>query len=481
MTRAFVHHIVSRAVLLAAPAVIAVTAFARPALALEDCPGGSTCVQLRNSTQSVISFTIEKYYDSDNEMVQGDDYWFSSGTSGALYPGESALVLDVDDFQELFNDTIAAFRGTISIDGNTYSSMFLRADVAWATGGVSYYMATHAGDSWRDPDDHRQVTRTFGGRPLQIHARRDGSDIVFTVHDPVGMLGFVPDDAPAANELTIMNFNTYLLLGPSALVAAKPDYCERAEQIIGALAGLDVDVVVLNEIASRDFMCPVDSYTMVVDHLAGAGRPFPYRSEFLNGTPSEGIFGPTSTGGVVVLSKYPVQTVHHHEFTNGDGEDALMQKGFLHVRVTKTVGGQSRVYNVIGTHLQAGGGSSNEQVRRAQRNAIKSYAQSLPTNQPIIISGDLNTGSAEIPAFLSELNATHSGFDDIVQFSSAGIQSFYNDGGGSRLDWIVYSLRGRVPAEMYWRYLPMRVVHSDHYPAGDLSDHEAVYAYLRFP
>jgi endonuclease/exonuclease/phosphatase family metal-dependent hydrolase len=471
---------VSRAALLVVPAAIAVAMLARPAYALEGCPGGSTCVQLRNSTQSVISFTVQKYYDSDNEMVLGDDYWFPSQVS-ELYPGESALVLDIDDFQEIFNDTVAAFRGTLTIDGTTHSSLFVLAEVAWFTGGVDYAVATHAGDSWHDPDAHRQVTRSFGGTPYQIHARRDGSDIVFTVHDPVGMLGFVPDPAPSASELTIMNFNTYLLLGPGALFAAKPDYCERAEQIISALSTLDIDVVVLNEIASRDFLCPVDAYTMVVDHLAGPGRPFPYRSQFLNGTPSEGLLGPTSTGGVVILSKYPIASVYHHEFDDSAGEDALMQKGFLHARVTKTVGGQSRVYNVIGTHLQAGGGSSNVAIRRAQRDDIAAYVQGLPANQPILISGDLNTASAEIPGFLSELDAAHTGFDDVVQYSSAGIQSYYSDSGGSRLDWIVYSLRGSIPDSMYWRYLPMRVTHSDHYPAGDLSDHEAVYAYLRFP
>jgi endonuclease/exonuclease/phosphatase family metal-dependent hydrolase len=120
-------------------------------------------------------------------------------------------------------------------------------------------------------------------------------------------------------------------------------------------------------------------------------------------------------------------------------------------------------------------------VRRAQRAEMLAYIQTLPTNQAILISGDLNTSSGEIPGFLSELNATHSGFDDIVLYSSSGDQNYYSDGGGSRLDWIVYSLRGRTPTSMYWRYLPMRVTHSDHYPAGDLSDHEAVYAYFRFP
>jgi endonuclease/exonuclease/phosphatase family metal-dependent hydrolase len=480
MSRSLVPNIVSRTALLILPAVITVAMLARPAFALDGCPGGSTCVYLRNSTQSVISFNAQKYYDSDNEMALGDDYWFPVPPSD-LYPGEGAMVLEIDDFQEIFNDTVAAFRGSLSIDGTTLSSLFVLAGVDWVTGGVSYSTATHAGDSWHDPDSHRQVTRTFGGTPFQIHARRDGSDIVFTVHDPVGMLGFVPDAAPSASELTIVNFNTFLLLGPSALVVAKPDYCERAEQIVSALSTMNVDVVVLNEIASRDFLCPVDAYTLVVDHLAGPGRPFPYRSEFLNGPPSEGLLGPTSTGGVVMLSKHPIATVHHHEFADGSGEDALMQKGFLHARVTKTVAGQSRVYNVIGTHLQAGGGSAEVTVRRAQRAAMATYIQGLPTNQPILISGDLNTSPGEIPGFLSELNATHAGFDDLVLYSSAGDQSYYNEGGGSRLDWIVYSLRGRAPISMYWRYLPMRVTHSDHYPAGDLSDHEAVYAYLRFP
>lgn len=479
MSRALVHNIVSRTVLSILPAVIALAMFARPAAGLEGCPGGSTCVQLRNNTQSVISFHVQKYYDSDSEMVLGDDYWFPVPSSD-IYPGESAMVLEIDDFQEIFNDTVAAFRGSLSIDGTTLSSLYVLADVAWATGGVGYSMATHAGDTWHDPDSHRQVTRTFGTTPLQIHARRDGSDIVFTVHDPVGMLGFVPEAAPSASELTIMNFNTYLLLGPSALVVAKPDYCERAEQIVSALSSLDIDVVVLNEIASRDILCPVDAYTLVVDHLAGPGRPFPYRSQFLNGIPSEGLFGPTSTGGVVMLSKYPITTVRHHEFADGSGEDALMQKGFLHARVTKTVAGQSKIYNVIGTHLQAGGGGSEVAVRRAQRADIAAYVRGLPADQPVLISGDLNTSSGEIPGFLSELEAAHAGFDDIVLYSSSGNQSYYSDSGGARLDWILYSLRGLAPASMYWRYLPMRVTHSDHYPAGDLSDHEAVYAYLRF-
>jgi endonuclease/exonuclease/phosphatase family metal-dependent hydrolase len=479
MSRTLVHNIVSRTVLTILPAVVALAVLGGPAFGLEACPDGSTCVHLRNSTQSVISFNAQKYYDSDDEMELGDDYWFPVPASD-LYPGESAMVLEIDDFQEIFNDTVAAFRGSLSIDGTTRSSLYVLAEVAWVTGAVEYSMATHSGDTWHDPDTHRQVTRTFGATSLQIHARRDGSDIVFTIHDPVGMLGFVPDAAPSASELTIMNFNTYLLLGPSALVVAKPDYCERAEQIVSALSSLNIDVVVLNEIASRDILCPVDAYTLVVDHLAGPGRPFPYRSQFLNGTPSEGLLGPTSTGGVVILSKYPIETVRHHEFADGSGEDALMPKGFLHARVTKTVAGQSRVYNVIGTHLQAGGGSAEVAVRRAQRSEIATYVRGLPATQPILVSGDLNTAAGEIPGFLSELQAAHAGFDDIVLYSSSDDQNYYSDSRAERLDWIVYSLHGRAPASMYWRYLPMRVTHSDHYPAGDLSDHEAVYAYLRF-
>lgn len=479
MSRLLFHGAAARLVL-PALTVTALVAMARPALALPECPGGSTCVYLRNSTQSVISFSAEKYHDSNGEMSHGDDYWFPSGGPD-LYPGEAAMVVEIDDFQEVFNDTVAAFRGSLSIDGTTLSSLFVLTEVDWWTGGTSYWLATHAGDSWHDPDSHRQVARTFGGTPLEIHARRDGSNIVFTVHDPVGMLGFVPDAAPAASELTIVNLNTYLLLGPSAPFVAKPDYCERAEQIVDALSDLDVDVVVLNEVASKDGACAIDSYTMVTEHLAGPGRPFPYRSELLNGAPSEGLLGPTSTGGVVVLSKHPVETIHHHEYADGGGEDALMQKGFLHARVTKTVAGQSRAYNVIGTHLQAGGGGDNVAIRQAQRDDMAAYMAGLPASEPIIVSGDLNTSSAEIPAFLDELDAAHAGFDDIVLYSSSGNQNYYSGSSGARLDWILYSLHGRAPAEMYWRYLPMRVTHSDHYPAGDLADHEAVYAYLRFP
>ena len=175
MSRILVPDIVVRTVRLALPALVALAMFSRPAFALEDCPGGSTCVYLRNSTQSVISFNVQKYYDSDNEMALGDDYWFPAQVSD-LYPGEGALVVEIDDFQEIFNDTVAAFRGSLSIDGTTLSSLFVLADVAWATGGVDYSMATHAGDTWHDPRQpppgHAHVRRHAAADPRATRRQR---------------------------------------------------------------------------------------------------------------------------------------------------------------------------------------------------------------------------------------------------------------------------------------------------------------------
>lgn len=477
MSRIFIHPPAVRFLLSALPIAAALVSLARPAFGMADCPGGSTCVYLRNSTQSVITFDVEKYYDSDNEMVLGDDYWYPP-TGPTLSPGETGMVLEVDDFQEIFNSTIGAFRGHLTIDGSTQSSLYVRTDIDWVTGGATYFLATHPGDVWHDPDTHIQTARSFGNTALEIHARRDGSMIVFTVHDPAGMLGFVPHAAPAANELTIMNYNTFLLMGPDAWPVDKPDYCTRAEKIADVIP--DVDVLVLNEVASKDSTCAVDAYDLVTERLVAPAGPFPYRSELLNGDPSWGLLGPTSTGGVAILSKYPIENVYHHEFSSGSGEDGLMQKGFLHVRVTKTVAGRAYVYNIIGTHLQAGDSDARIVARQEQRADIAAYVQGLPAGQPILVVGDLNTSDAEIPGFLTELDATHAGFDDIVRYSASGEQSYYTDAQGDWLDWILYARHGRTPASMYWRYVPMRVVDTDHYPAADLSDHEAVYAYLTF-
>ena len=76
----------------------------------------------------------------------------------------------------------------------------------------------------------------------------------------------------------------------------------------------------------------------------------------------------------------------HRSFNNGTGSDNLADKGII-MNVYKI---DSTMVNIIGTHLQAGGGGKREKIRMEQLDIIKKLNHTIADSEVVIYAGDFN-------------------------------------------------------------------------------------------
>ncbi|MFI5494410.1 hypothetical protein [Actinoplanes sp. NPDC051859] len=210
-------------------------------------------------------------------------------------------------------------------------------------------------------------------------------------------------DSSDANALTVTsyaaNLDTRLL----------DDWCERAKYLASYLARLDSDVVLLQGMNMRSSSCTTDA-TAIVAGLWSSGRSisalgtygsgsdgtgsspngsnpadrvyanssFPYVSQFVGGAPVAD--QPASTGGAVILSKYPLTMLYNKTFTNqsvaGD------KRGFVIASILKA----DKKYVLI----NAGMDPNNDDSRTDQLDQIgRAVADVVPDGSRLILGGNL--------------------------------------------------------------------------------------------
>lgn len=508
-----------------------------PDFIAEDWDDKPTCAWIRNDTNETITVSPWQIYQDSGDL--NDDYWRGGDT--VIPPGELRVVVGLDnDGWGAFNYDTVRGRSDIQI-GSKPAGTFLYMEADISAGIVGDFEYSLNGSAW--VDGFAEETRNIAGTDYKFtvadkwNYARAVFDVFFTVSSQTtnqGNMGYLPPDTKDDPfSLTIMNYNTYLLLGPDALWAQKPDYCERAKRIADNASRIfaNVDILVIEELASLDTDCLPYTGALFLDTICcGEDKPFRDRTFLLNGDPGLGFGGPSNTGGVVIMSRYPNSLAGngrvsadytnapssfseedevHYVFREANGEcfgedpigvgsgvsDCLMDKGFLRVKFTKSVSlpGKtiSQDYFITGTHSQAETNAESKAARTKQYEAIAAYAAALPQDVPIIIVGDLNTEQDEINSMYTTLNAAselppyYDSRKGPLRFSENYSVNYYallqhesDDGKRDNFDWILYSNHGLKPSGFSYRYLPIR---DNTWGRGDLSDHEAVLAEFDFP
>ncbi|MCG9578499.1 MULTISPECIES: phospholipase [Vibrio oreintalis group] len=483
----------------------------------EDWEDKPFCVWLKNDTQQTIKLLSWKPYANSADI--NDDYWLSHDWAQGvltLKPGELKIVAGIDDDGwGVFNYDTVKFRGEIDIDGARHYGVYISADIrAGVVNDFEYGVS--APSPW--VDGHDTATLYFNGTPYvmgvddEYDASRSKWDAMFSVLDassgPGGLR--LADHREDPKKINLMTWNTFLLIGPG--IAGKQDYCQRAQAISDNKARLfqNVDVVVLSELASQA-SCTPDAEQLAVEEFlcCGPDKPFRDRTHLLNGTPLvDGPLGLSETGGVIVMSRYPnslsVGTKRearksdpierypasdevHYEFGADAGEcdasECTMDKGYLKVKFTKTVGDQQQDYYIIGSHTQSAPGQANENARHQQFQAMRRMADSLPSDAPILFAGDFNIESHEISRTAATLNADFgfTTFLSALRYSADGHSNYYvfDEEGRSvqkQYDFIVPFKGALNPVSQLSWVVPMTSTGS----RVDLSDHHAVVSELTY-
>lgn len=116
--------------------------------------------------------------------------------------------------------------------------------------------------------------------------------------------------------------------------------------------------------------------------------------------------------GLALVTPHPVQDSAQHTFSAERGFDRFKAKGMLSASIE--VDGTPVEVGV--THLQAGGGARNAQVRAAQVEELLSWTD---TDQPVVLMGDFNLYEGEAIDDQTRQRLEDSGFVDVAATAGA--------------------------------------------------------------
>ena len=194
------------------------------------------------------------------------------------------------------------------------------------------------------------------------------------------------NESKSEDSLKITTHNVYFL--PTALY---PNWgqSQRADLISKANYIQDQDVVIFNELfdkkASNRLLTNLQSQYPYQTPIVGKGTDGWQKT---SGTYRK--VKPVS-GGVGIVSKWPIVEQEQHIYKNGCGADKLSNKGFAYIKINKN----GKYQHIIGTHLQAEDPTclkgKDQTIRKSQMNEIKQFIKdkNIPKNEPVYIGGYL--------------------------------------------------------------------------------------------
>jgi len=151
-----------------------------------------------------------------------------------------------------------------------------------------------------------------------------------------------------------------------------------------------------------------------------------------------------ANSGVFILSRWPIAEKHSYIYNSYRVSytfDFLAQKGAVYAKVIK----DNSFYHIVGTHLQADGGSHD--IRMAQLAEMKTWIDGfkINKNEAVILAGDFNVNSLETTKtanMLSHANAwvnfNAQGLASVSSSSNEYLKLIYGEQKEKILDYILY-------------------------------------------
>ena len=321
--------------------------------------------------------------------------------------------------------------------------------------------------AWYSDRNFHEETFQMQGRTftLKYKAKFTGGDddVYYTLHEHAP---FAPNAADLADSstLNLLAYNIYMLPPPIAYT----DQAERGAEIPEAVAGYDAIMI------SEAFYNSVRDGQLLPDLLA----EYPYQ------TPVVDQSGATEDGGVLIVSRWPIDTFAQIVFSDCNGSDCLSAKGVMYAKIDKL----GKKYHLFATHTQAWNDPANVQTRILQLRQLRQFQQSLniPANEPVIIGGDLNVDKivnnlGEYDGMLDSLQAiepTYAGhpytYDPTYSYYASGTVYEY-------LDYVLPVYTHQSPDIAINRPVILRSIADDVWEMYELSDHFGVQARLVYP
>ncbi|HUH73388.1 MAG TPA: sphingomyelin phosphodiesterase [Chitinophagales bacterium] len=239
------------------------------------------------------------------------------------------------------------------------------------------------------------------------------------------------------DSLKLLSWNIYML-PPMVMFTGKN---KRASIIGEELANSDYDVLVLQEA-----------------FLAGARKriynklkhEYPYEV----GPAFRELYSLKTSSGIWILSKHPMKEIAKVKFKRKSGFDNKMaRKGALMVEVNKN----GQIFEVIGTHLNAGGtlDIKASQIRQIKEELIDVYHNE---NHPLVVAGDFNIDKYEengLDSMICILDMNDYGLEGERQHTFDFTRNDLGDGKSKGVIDFVYFKPGKLKVRNSERRIPL--------------------------
>ncbi|PAJ76246.1 phospholipase [Pseudoalteromonas sp. NBT06-2] len=409
-------------------------------------------IYLTNNTHQPLDISVNQ---SGSALVEGE-HWFQHAVS--VPPLATVRYLETNRDTGIkwgkdyyFDTTVTAVDGT-----NTVLKQKL-------TGTWNFSNIWHgAQDSpWYNDRNIHSVSQDFSGVDTTIafkaqYARVNGDDYYYVIHPQQLSISRGLD-----NNLNVLAYNVWALL-PGVV---SKSVSERLNQIKDKVNGYDI--IVFSELfdnSRREIF------------LNALKDEYPYQTKVVDKLNS------IEDGGVVIISRWPIENEAQITFNDCDAEDCMSAKGVMYVKINK--GGNP--YHIFGSHTQAWTKEKNQVTRTKQFHQMRDFIdnQYISESEPVIIAGDLNVDKIkyldEYYAMLNILNAQEVPRVEGYEYTFNGAVNNWTSGTKENLDYVLYSTAHLIPITSYSKVLIPRSIHADVFTKYDLSDHFAITGNLTF-
>jgi len=372
-------------------------------------------------------------------------------------------------------DTIMSPGDTVDFDGiltNSSDTIIVQMRVTMGNAG---YEVFHSGAgngfdlAWFDDLNFHSATFTAQSAPFTFKFKRipdivdNDDDVLFAIQEDF-IYSIDSTDLNNPNVINVMTYNIQM----TPIVSF--NFFERATYFPELISPYQ-DVVVLEEV--------FEDMTRINDLTPGMlAVGFPYYTTVLNDTALSYITSPTN-GGVLIYSRWPIETeaeIKYANCSNNGAFDCLASKGVKYARVNKL----GKLYHIFGTHMEAGGTAADVQYRIEQYGEIANFMDtlSIPADEAVIFTGDLNTG----PKDGLEYDSLRSKTNPIIPLHTGYFESTFSYADTGRIiDHVWVQADHLHPIESYNKVITFRSVDSVMWGIFDFSDHRTVLGRFVYP
>ena len=426
--------------------------FAAGVLLMSAATWAESYIYLTNNTNQTLDLTINQ---RGSSLVKGE-HWKQHATSvpplGTVRYLETNRDTGIKWGKDYYFDT------TVTAEDGSTAMLQQKLTGTWNFSEI--WHGTQQ-SSWYDDRNIHSVKQGFAGAESTIafkaeSARANGDDLYYVIHpkEEAVVRG-------ANNNFNVLAYNVWALL--PGLVSKSVS--ERLNLLKDKLNGYDA--IVFSELFDNSRRSTF---------LNALKTEYPYQTNVVDRS------GSIEDGGVLIVSRYPIDTESQIAYSDCDAEDCMSAKGVIYANINK--GGNP--YHVFGSHTQAWNAEKNQATRLSQFQQMRNFIDSrnISSSEPVIIAGDLNVDKInfqqEYNTMLNVLSAEEAPRNGGYASSYNGNVNAWTDGAPEDLDYVLYSTAHLQPTASESKVLTPRSIHADVFTKYDLSDHFAVAGNLTF-